>query len=62
MLREFDPALRESGWVFFRPDFVFGYFEDWAAVLKDEVEVRVEVGQLDEEAACIGERGRLRSV
>ena len=50
MLHEFDAAFGYGGVVFLGPDFVLGDFENGAAVLKDEAEGGIEMGQLDEES------------
>lgn len=56
MLHEPHTACREGGWVFFRPDAVLALLKDWAAVLHDEFEGGVEVGELDVESACIDKK------
>ena len=44
MLHERNALLRQGEAVFFRPDFLFGHFEDGASVLQDEAEGRIETG------------------
>lgn len=50
MLEKFDPAVAEGLRVFLRPDLALGLSERRRAVLHDEVEVRVNLGQLEAES------------
>lgn len=49
-------ALGQGGWVFFRPDNVFGLLQYGCPVLDDELQFRIQAAELDVEASFLKEK------